>query len=181
MLRKNYLLIVLLFLTSCSFNFGSKSTIGQVPLPSTDNQTQSLLDDDKVEIFLKQINQETGLGFSDPGPLDFGWKIAGDKLGKIRNLETTTVSGQATALFAAPRMEKNSNTPILTIISNYLNSKGFIKDIYNSNAGTVTGTEAYQNGAMKCLVNWEIIGGIEGYKTTDVPMNLALICGEIDK
>jgi len=176
MSKKIYLLLGLLLLTACN---STNLTVNK-PLPSeTARAESSQTDVERVENFLKQINQEIKLGFSDPGHLDFNWKIAGEKLSKIRNLETVQISGQAIALFSTPRIEKKSNTPIVTVIANYLSSQGFVKDIYNNNAGTVTGTEAYQNKDMKCIINWEIIGGIEGYKTTDVPMNLALVCGEI--
>jgi len=166
----------ILLLTSCTNNNVGNSN-SQSITPAQTEQPQKL--EVNIDELLNQIKKDTKLGFSDPGPLQFSWKLAGEKLGKVRNLEKATVSGQAIALMNTPQIEKESNMPIVTVLSNYLIDLGLSKNVYNAQAGTVSGIEAFDKQNLVCLVNWEIIGGVDGYQTPGVPMNIAVVCGEV--
>lgn len=130
------------------------------------------------EEFMIDLSENIDLDFTSPGPIEFSWKIAGEKLGKMRNLENSQVSGFATALMDTPMIEKESNMPVVNFIADYFSKKGFKKNVYNSVAGTVSGTEAFEKNQAKCLINWEIIGGVNGYQNSGVPMNIVVVCGE---
>ena len=167
---------MVVLLTACTKQDADTILVRPIASPTPTQESR----EQKMESFLNQLSQDVELNFSQPGPLDFTWRLAGEKMGKMRTLERTDVSGYAIMLTETPRIEKKNNMPIVNVLSNKLINLGFNRNTYNSMAGTVNGSEAFENEEMVCLINWEIIGGIEGYKIEDVPTNVAVICGEIE-
>jgi len=176
MKKSLWLLFILIFLSACT----SKEPV--VVESTALNTPVSDINSEKIDLaaeFIDKAAADTQLGFSDPGPIAYSWKVVGSSAGKVKNLDSVKVNGWAIALAETNQIEIKSNIAIVDLLSNYLYDQGFEKNIYNSSAGTVIGKDAFERDKLGCMINWEIINGIDGYKTPGVPMNVILVCGEV--
>jgi len=103
---------------------------------------------DEVTLFMEEIQQTTGIGFSEIQESEFKWVISVDP-----ETEEMTIQGKE---FEATKItgEQYNN------LEAFLENKGFSKDIYNLAAGTVSGLTGYKQNGLVCTVS----GGATGYK-----------------
>jgi len=139
----------------------------QCPVVAPDSMSeeckQLLLDDDCEEIckgvfpseqdgessdILKELEQETGIDFSEIQPLEFKWVVAVDP--KVKEVD---IEGKGFGVRGIPAEQELKVTEFLT-------NNGFKKDLYNMADGTVAGLTGYKKDQIVCVV----AAGASGYK-----------------
>jgi len=128
----------------------------------------------KVSVLLEDLEQETGIDFSEAQPVDFKWIV------KVNpKVEEEAVSGKG---FEAIRISSEQYDSI----EQFLKDNGFEVDLYNIAAGTISELTGYIKGKTVCTV----AGGFTGYKEgesqwvptdTDNDWDTTIKCGKVEK
>ncbi len=129
---------------------------------------------DEVSDLLEDLEQETGIDFSEAQPVDFKWIVKVDP-----KVEEEAVSGKG---FEAERISSEQYDSIEL----FLKDNGFEVDLYNIAAGTISELTGYIKGKTICTV----AGGFTGYKEgesqwvptdTDNDWDTTINCGKVEK
>jgi hypothetical protein len=128
---------------------------------------------DEISNFLEDLEQETGIDFSEIENVEFNWVV------KVEP-ETTeeTVAGKGFEAKRIPSEQFDSIHPFFT-------DNGFKTDVYNIAAGTISGLTGYKKDKNVCTV----AGGLTGYKEATsqwIPpetdkWDITVKCGKVEK
>ncbi|XOB46418.1 MAG: hypothetical protein ACKKMV_03140 [Candidatus Nealsonbacteria bacterium] len=130
---------------------------------------------DEVSVLLEDLEQETGIDFSEIQPVEFKWVVKVDP-----KVEEVDISGKG---FEANRISSEQYDSI----EQFLKDNGFEVDIYNIAAGTISESTGYKKDKAVCAV----AGGLTGYKEAEGPMimpeadkwewDTTVKCGKLEK
>jgi len=107
--------------------------------------------EDEVSNLLENLEQETGIDFSDIVDVEFDWMVE-----KNNNMERVAIQGKG---FEANEISIEQYSEV----ESFLRDNGFVADIYNAAAGTISGLDGYRKDYLVCVV----IGGASGYKEAE--------------
>jgi len=119
---------------------------------------------DEVSVLLEDLEQETGIDFSEAQPVDFKWVV------KVtpKVVEEEAVSGKG---FEAEHISSEQYNSV----ESFLTDGGFEKDLYNMAAGTFVGLKGYKKDQIVCTVS--------GGSTPQEPdiKDVTVNCGKLEK
>lgn len=104
--------------------------------------------EDEISILLEELEQETGIDFSEIEEAEIFWIVKVDP-----KLEEATIEGKGFEVEGISDLQG-------TKIENFLESRGFVVDIYNVADGTIVGAVGYKKDQIVCSV----VEGFSGYK-----------------
>lgn len=128
---------------------------------------------DEISILLENLEQETGIDFSEIEETEFKWIVKVDP-----KVEEENVSGKGFEANVISSEEFDSIHPFLI-------NNGFKTDVYNFADGTISGLRGYRKDKAVCAVS----GGLTGYKEAEgqwIPpdtsnWDITVKCGNIEK
>ncbi len=129
--------------------------------------------EDEISSLLNNLEQETGIDFSEIQSLGFKWVVKVDP-----EVQEVDIEGKG---FEANRISSEQYDSV----ESFLEDKGFEVDVYNVAAGTVSGLAGYKKDQLICLV----AGGATGYKEAEgqwIPpepdiKDVTVNCGKLEK
>lgn len=136
---------------------------------ASSSQDESL---DEISKLLKELEQETGIEFSDIQPAIIKWVVSVQP--KVQDI---SINGKGFEVEGISEEQKAE-------IESFLKSKGFKVDLYNIADGTFVGLAGYKKEDIACTV----AGGATGYKTATgqwIPPepgknDIEVKCGELE-
>jgi len=128
---------------------------------------------DEVSVLLEDLEQETGIDFSEIQDVEFKWVVKVDP-----KVEEETVTGKG---FEATDISSEQYDSV----ESFLIDRGFEKDLYNMADGTISELTGYRKDKAVCTV----AGGLTGYKEAEgqwIPSevdewDITVNCGQVEK
>ncbi|XOA43066.1 MAG: hypothetical protein ACKKMO_01160 [Candidatus Nealsonbacteria bacterium] len=130
---------------------------------------------DEILALLENLNQETGIDFSEIQNIEFKWIVKVDP-----EITEEIVVGKGFEANVISNEQYDS-------IEQFLKDNGFKTDVYNIAAGTISESTGYKKDKAVCAV----AGGLTGYKEAEGPMimpeadkwewDITVKCGKLEK
>lgn len=170
-------LLILFLLSSCVFQPNQQTNSNQTSnsVQIVPNETEN--SETKIKNLLQKITDETGYNFSQPEETTFNWRIIGEKIGKMRDIQTQSVQGWQIGVSHITDIDSVQGIASDLVIKNILESAGFVLDRYNLADGIINGISGFTKENQVCLLQNSIDGGEKGLESPTIYKSFILKCG----